>query len=205
MVRLFRCGPYFLKNDLRRSICENKSLFAVFLVTAFLGAAFGVYVGIKSERPSAPYGVFSCIFYGKYAPFSLIFKEFFRFFLYFCIAFVGGAVLSPVIFGAVGVFFFTKHWSEVATVVLRADAVFGAVLSLILVYIPLLTAGYFLTYLSVLFHRASASPFRGGVCAAKRVFPTLRYAIGTLAVYFLFLILIYFILCGVIRLFVVTI
>ena len=204
MEKSCRCRPFFFKKDLIRTVRENRTALLSAGIGIVVGIAFGIYLGLKKEAQESPFGIISLIVQGDFAPFSQVFAQFLRFTLYSAIVYFGGTFLSPILFGGVGTFFFAKYWASVITIVFRVDALLGAVFSFLFVYLPLFVAGAMLLYLLIVFLSKRPS-YIGSPCASKTLFSSIRYCIGSLAVYFLFLLLIYLVVCEILFLLIASV
>jgi len=204
MEKSCRYGAYYFKQDIHRTIRENRTQTIICIFATVFGIAIGIYFGIKTESNNDITGVLPLILRGEYAPFSIIIKHFLHFLLHSAIVYLGTILLSARIFCFFGILFFAKYQAQIIAVFFCTDPLIGAVLTLLLIHLPIIIVGIgALFYLSI-----NIAPYRtpyGGSCVRYSIFRSLRHLFFALLVFFLLLVLIFFVLCGIIRLLVVAI
>lgn len=198
MEKSCRLRPYYIHQDIRRTIRENKYFFLVTVLTAVLAVAFGIYLGVNADPRDEINGVISLILRGEYAPFSILWKYFLRFLVYACVLYIGGIFLSAPLFGSLSVFFFAKYQAQISTILFRTDALVGAVLSILLVCLPLLIVGTMILFLLTVYLSEFPAPYKGA-CLRKTIADSILVFLVSIALYFLSLVLILFVLCGILH------
>ena len=142
MKNLVKSHLFLLKKDFFIALSQNKRTIASSAVVLALGVAFGVYIGVKVGEKPTPFGVFSSLFHLEFKPFSYIVPDFLRFLLFLGVTALAFFMPLPALYPAVALFFFGKHFGEIACVCFLSDPVFSAVFSIILIYLPLLVVGW---------------------------------------------------------------
>ena len=204
MKNLVKSHLFLLKKDFFIALSQNKRAIASSAVVLALGVAFGVYIGVKVGGKPTPFGVFSSLFYLEFKPFSYIVPDFLRFLLLLGVTVLAFFMPLPALYPAVALFFFGKYFGEIACVCFLSDPVFSAVISIILIYLPLLVVGWGLILSLSL--RAKAFLLCSGVdpcrsSAKSRLF----LFVWHFSAYFLTLFFLYVVLCGVLYLVVIAI
>lgn len=198
-----RCGIkdriILLKTDVAESFRRERSKLLGGFICLILGIALGVYIGIKVGEKPSPFGIFAKLFHLYFAPFSYIGSDFLRFLLFSVIASLSFFLPYPRVYPVLALFFFGKYFGQLSCVVFLSDSLISALLSILLVYLPLsIVGGYLLFRISL-----AAQDFRLSNCAdfcRKSVVSELLFLLKILLSYFLILFLLYVILCGVIYL-----
>ena len=198
-----KCSPktrlFLLKTDLVSCARDHRKEFLVKCLFMLLGVGLGVYIGVKIGANEGPFSVFAKLFCLSYTPFSLLFGDLLRL-LFYSILTVLGFFLPPCpLYSSAALFLLGKYYGELACLSFLTDSVLAAVLSLILIYLPLLLIG------GVVLMRISlySSDFRLS-CGTERGARSFRKTAGivgkALLVLLLALFLLYVVLCGVIYL-----
>ena len=167
------------------------------------GVALGVYIGIRVGEKEAPFGMFANLFHLNFAPFSHIGPDLLRFFLFSLLTALAFFLPYPAIYPAIALLFFGKYFGQLTCVVFLTDSFLSALLSALLLYIPLLLIGGWLLFrlslhgsefrLSNGVDRCRGTIKRVGICLLK-----------ALIAYFFALFFLYVILCGLIYLIVIA-
>ena len=194
---------FLLKRDAFDLLKRERKGMILGFVILFCGVALGVYIGVRIGAKEAPFGVFASLFHLEFAPFGYLGRDFLRFFLFFILASLCYFLPMPFIYPALALFFFGKHFGEVACVCFQSDTLLAAALSVILVYLPMLLFGGML--LLLLAHRAKLYRMRQGayLCLQKGKSEAL-FILKLLFAYFSALFLIYVLLCGALYLLVIA-
>ncbi len=194
---------YYLKLDLKESIKHNKRRLIALYGWLLAGMAIGIYIGVKIGEKNAPFGMFSELFHLKYEPFSHVWPDFLRFFLFAFLCALCYFLPFPTIYPALAALFFGKYFGQLACVVFLTDSLIASLLSCVLLYIPLLIVGGWLLF------RISLKCGEFRLCngtdpcknSLKRAGATLLLS---LIMYLLLLFLLYVMLCGLIYLIVIA-
>ena len=185
---LFKRDVSFMMGEHRNEVIGG----AVFLL---FGVGFGIYIGAKVGAKDAPFGIFANLFCLNYAPFSFIVPDFLRFLLFSVVSALSFLLPLPSIYPVVALFFFGKYFGELACVCFLSDSFLAFLLSVLIVYLPLLFFGGSGILLIGLFGKGSRILNGGDPCLKGIVRELIRLGI-CLAVYFALLFFIYVILCG---------
>lgn len=190
---------FLIKKDIGFAVKQNKAKIFFYLGMMLLGVALGIYIGVKVGAKATPFGVFSALFHLEYAPFAYLVPDFLRFLLFLILCLLAYFLPFPKLYPSIATVLVGKYFGEIACVCFQSDSLLSFVLSVALVYLPLLfCAGSLLTVVAI---RSNA--FRlvdGADRCGKSVKKTLFFAVKTLLVYLLILFLIYVVLCGVLYL-----
>lgn len=195
---------FLIGKDIIREIREDKKRILFFGVFLLLGILLGVYIGIKIGESDPPYSVFAKLFRLDFSPFSYIASGFFRFLLYAIFAALAYFLPIPWIYPAVSIFLFGKYFAQLACIAFLSDSIFAAILSLVLIYLPLLLFGWLL--LLRLTSNALESRLCNGPDPCKRSLKSAFICFLTaMILYLLALFLLHLILCGLIYLIAIAI
>ena len=141
---------FLLWKDFRTTIRENKFFLTYSALWLALGVGIGIYIGIRIGESVAPISVFGRLLRGDYSPFRYIARDLLRWCLLSNLVFIGYYLTFPRVFSAIALSFYGKYFGQIACVTFLSDTVVAAVLSMIIVYIPLLILGAFLLFRLVL-------------------------------------------------------
>ena len=194
---------YLYKTDLSACIRENRKGLIIKTFFLFLGFAVGIYVGYKIGEMESPYGVFASIFHFDYSPTSWLITDFLRFFLFALLCLLDFFLPPYALYSAISLFFFGKYYGQAVCLSFQSDGFPSACLSLFLVYLPLLLIGGALLMRFSLF----SAEYRlcRGADTCPRSLKRAAICIGKVLLgYFIALLFIYLVLCGVIYLTVVA-
>ena len=164
-----------------------------------IGICIGIYVGIKVGEKDTPFGIFACLFGLRFAPFTFLTPDFLRFLLFSIIASLSFFLPCPSLYPAVSLILFGKYFGELACVVFLTDSILSMVLSVLVVYLPLLLVGGSMILFIAL--KAKNARIRCGASPCLRSVKNELWCLGgCLGIYFTLLFLIYVVVCGVIYL-----
>ena len=183
------------KTDFICFLARNKKEILLYTCILLFGIGFGVFLGIKIGEQDSPFCTIAKLFRAEYSPFSSIFPELLRFSVYCLIAVASFFLPFYPIYAILSLFFFGKHFGEFLCLSFLTDPVFCAILSLLLICIPLILLGA-----ALLLHiTLSAREFRlcnGGFWCKNNLKRAGFFLFRSILIYFALLIIIYLLLCG---------
>ena len=197
MKRKCRCSLFFIKKDIIHILTENKRELILTILFSVCGIGLGIYLAVNTSEQIPPISVFSCIFRGEYSPFSLTFRYLIRFIFYFFISTIGFFLVPSWLFSGISILLFSKFWSQLSAVCISFDPLPSAILSILLIYIPLWIFGvylFFLYYLKIREHRLCS----GNKATISLLRSVLSEIFLLILAYFLLLILLFTVLCGIV-------
>ena len=195
---------FLLKKDISLALERNRNGVIVGVIVLLFGVAFGIYVGMNLDRQESPFGVFATLFSLNFTPFTYLIPDFLRFLLFLIFASMAFFLPLPSIYPMVSLFFFAKHFGEISCVVFLSDTLPSALLSILIVYIPLLLIGG--TSLITISIRVKDYRLASGCDPCRRtVRSEILLCLSLLVLYFLLLFALYVILCGVLYLVMIAI
>jgi len=190
---------FLLKKDISSAIRANRKGVILGTILLLLGVALGIYIGVNIGEKTSPFGIFSALFNLEFAPFSYLLPDFLRFFLFSGLATLAYFLPLPMIYPTIAIFFFGKYFGELACVCFLSDSLFSAILSTLIVYLPLLLIGEAIL-LAIAIRASSMRLFKGTdrcrTTAKRDVMISLLY----LFLYFAVLFILYVLVCGAIYL-----
>ncbi len=190
---------FLFKKDVGFAVKQNKSQIIYYLVMLLLGVALGVYIGVKVGAKETPFGVFAALFHLKYAPFSYLVPDLLRFFLFLTVSILACYLPIPKLYPTISLLFVGKYFGEIACVCFQSDSLLSFVLSVAIVYLPLLfCAGVLLTVVAL--RSISVRLAVGADRCVNTAKKTLFFSLKIFLVYLLILFVIYVVLCGVLYL-----
>lgn len=195
---------FLLKKDISAALQRNRKGVIVGVIILLLGVVFGIYIAMNVGEQESPFGVFAALFSLKYTPFKYLIFDFLRFFLFLILASLAFFLPFPSIYPAVALLFFAKHFGEISCVVILSDSLPSAILSILIIYIPLLlSGGTFLIALSI--HASEYRLVSGCDPCRHTVRGEIILILSLLLLYLLVLFAIHVIVCGVLYLIMIAI
>ena len=179
-------------------------LFVFSFLIAILGAALGVLVALKIGEREAPCSAIANLFCLSYKPFTFVISHFMRFILYLLIASLGFFLPLSALYPAIALFFYGKYIAQIATFAFLTDSIASAVLSLLIVSLPIFIAGViclFFIYCKA-FEWKICHGERFNAANVSRFLPDLAKC---LIFYFLALASIFLVICGLIYIVVIAV
>lgn len=190
---------FLLKKDFFTTLSAHKGGVFSGLALLLLGVAVGIYIGSDVGEMEPPFCIFASLFCLKFSPFSFLMPDFLRFLLFSLLSALSFFLPLPMLYPAIAIFFFGKYFGELACVCFFSDPIIPAILSILLVYLPLLVIGG--SMLLSIAIKARSSRIKSGVDPCRKsVKGELLYVLTLLAAYFVLLFAIYVLLCGAIYL-----
>ena len=180
-------------------IREHKAGVISGLVLLLLGTILGIYIGSDVGEMQSPFGIFASLFALEFSPFSFLVPDFLRFLLFSVLSAMSFFLPLPMLYPAIALLFFGKYFGELAYVCFFSDPTIPAILSILLVYLPLLfIGGSMLLSIAI---KARTSRIQSGVDPCRKsVKGEISHVLILLAAYFVMLFAIYVVLCGAIYL-----
>lgn len=183
------------KTDFLSAFSERKKEILLHLILLILGVGLGVYVGTQIGAKEEPFGVFARIFRSDYAPFYYILRELLRFSIFAVIAALSYFLPCYPLYPTFSLFFFGKHFGELACLAFLSDAVATALPTVLITAIPLLIIGGGLLIRIALL----ASNFRlcnGGFLRANTLKRAGYILFCSIVIYATLLTIVYLLFCG---------
>ena len=199
MCRNPDCQFFLLKNDVFRLLKEKRTHLFLGFTVLLIGVIFGVVIAIKIGEKDTPFGVFASLFDQNYSPFSYLVPDLLRFVLFALLCSLCFFLPIPLLYPTFALLFFGKYFGQLSAVVWLSDPIFPALLSILLIYLPLVfLGGFLLIYLAF-----TGSEYRlaigGDPCpiTIKRGLITILLSVFA---YFALLFFLYVVLCGLLYL-----
>ena len=196
-------GLFLLKKDLFAAFRQRRPHVLAWAGALFVGVALGIYIGVYVGEKEQPFGVFAALFNLEFAPFHYLVPDFLRFLLFSLLVFAAIFLPPAPLYPALALFFFGKHFGEISCVCFQSDSLPSALLSILLVYLPLLLfGGLLLIYLA---QRAMGNKNRSiGVFCPQAIRGEALLWLKIHLLYFAVLFLLYVVLCGALYLFAIA-
>ena len=194
---------FLLKKDLTFAFRRDRSSILAWSCVLLFGVALGIYIGVTVGEKQPPFGVFGALFNLEFAPFSYLLPDFLRFFAFSLLAMLALILPLPILYPTLALFFFGKHFGEIACVCFLSDSLPAALLSFAVIYLPLLLfGGAFLIFVA---HRAKSIRLRcGGTGCPQTLKSEIYLWLKLLVAYFILLFLLYVAVCGILYLIVIA-
>ena len=192
-----------MKRDIISAFRSNRKGILLGFSVLLCGVVLGIYIGVNVGKKEAPFGVFAALFHLQFSPFSYLVPDFLRFFLFGVLTLLSFFLPLPFVYPAIALFFFGKYFGEISCVCFLSDTVIAAVLSIAVVYLPLLLVGGGLLLLIALRAREFRLPSGADLCP-KNVMKEVFFLLKLLLAYFVCLFLLYVIICGTLYLLVIA-
>ncbi len=194
---------FLWKRDLFTACRRNRNSILAWSLVLLFGVGLGIYIGLTVGEKESPFGVFAALFNLEFAPFDYLVPDLLRFLAFSILSMLALFLPLPVLYPTLSLFLFGKHFGEIACVCFLSDGLPAALLSLFVIYLPLLLFGGSL--LIFVAHRAKLSRLRyGGSWCQKAIKREILFWLKVHFAYFLVLLLLYVIVCGILYLFVIA-
>ena len=190
---------FLLKNHFISTMREHRKKCIGEIILLLVGVALGIYIGVKVGAKETPFGFFARLFRLEYTPFRSLFPDFLRFLLFAAIASLAFFLPFPTIYPASALFFFGKYFGEIACVCMISDSIVSSLLSILIIYLPLLLIGSVLILYIAQYAKESRILCGSDPCR-KSIWKMLFHAMICIGIYLVVLFLLYVIICGLVYL-----
>ena len=190
---------FLIKKDFFFTLKEHKWGVISCSVLLVAGVALGVFIGSDIGEKETPFAMFASLFGLEYSPFGYLMPDFFRFLLFSVLCSLAFFLPMPMIYPAISLLFFGKYFGEAAYVCFLSDPVIPAILTIVLIHIPLLLVGGAML-ISITIKARGSRMECGADPSCKSIKREIFYVLSMIVAYFIILFLLYVVICGVIYL-----
>ena len=174
--------------------CRRKEIL-LHIVIASLGIAFGIYFGVKLGEKAQPFCIFARLFRLEYSPFDEIFSEVLRFSIFALIAALSYFLPCYPLYPVFSLFFFGKHFGEIACICFLADSFASALATLLVILLPTLIVGVgLLSWIAL--HAQEFRVCNGGFIVKSALKKAAKILLSSLVIYAILLFVLHLVLCG---------